>query len=75
MASEVVEELEVFQEDQNNLLQFVKSYQVSMFPPDSPQISSTILLLLGPEGEEWPDGWLPWHHPTLNNNNIKQNNK
>ena len=58
MAPEVVEELEVFQEDQNNLLQFVKSYHVSTFPPDSPQISSTILLLLGPEGEEWPGGWL-----------------
>ena len=75
MASEVVEELEVFQEDQNNLLQSVKSYQISTFPPDSPQITSTILLLLGPEGEEWPDGWLPWRHPTLNNNNIKQNNR
>ena len=46
-----------------------------MFPRDSPQISSTILLLLGPEGEEWPGGGLPWRHPTLNNNNIKQSNK
>ena len=53
----------------NNNNNLCDNYHVSTFPPSSQQILNTTLLLLGPEGEGWPGGWLPLPHPTLNYNN------